>query len=37
VDLTVFREIGYPLPHNVTGGFVIGSTSDTVRFRFDPP
>lgn len=37
VDLTVFREIGYPLPQNVAGGFVIGSTSDTVRFRFDPP
>lgn len=36
VDLTVFREIGYPLPQNVSGGFVIGSTSDTVRFRYQP-
>lgn len=36
VDLTLFREIGYPRPQNVAGGFVIGSTSDTVRFRFQP-
>jgi len=36
VDLTVFREKSYPRPQNVAGGFVIGSTSDTVRFRFQP-
>lgn len=36
VDLTLFREKRYPKPENVAGGFVIGSTSDTVRFRFQP-
>jgi hypothetical protein len=36
VDLTVFREIGFDLPENIVGGYAIGSTSDTVRFTFQP-
>lgn len=36
VDLTVFRENGYSLPDNIAGGYVIGSTSDTLRFTFQP-
>lgn len=35
VDLTLFRERGFDLPENV-GGFAIGSTSDTIHFRFQP-
>ena len=37
VQLTVFRENGYNenLPDGV-GGFIVGSTSDTVTFRFVP-
>ena len=37
VDLTVYREIGFSLPANVSGGYAISSTSDTVHFRFQPP
>ena len=36
VALTVFREIAFPLPENVAGGYAISSTSNTVRFRFEP-
>lgn len=36
VQLTLFREKGLALPDNVAGGYAIGSTSDTVSFRFVP-
>ena len=37
VDVTVFREQGFALPDQVSGGFAIASTSDNVRFTFRPP
>lgn len=36
VDLTVYREIGFSLPANVSGGFAVSSTSDTVHFTYQP-
>jgi len=36
VDMTVYREIGFSLPSNVSGGYAISSTSDTVHFTYQP-
>lgn len=37
VDLTVFREVGLPVPAGTEGGsFAIASTSDTVSFTYNP-
>ncbi len=36
VNLTLFREKGFNLPANVSGGYAIGSTSATQSFRFQP-
>lgn len=36
VDLTLYRERGFDLPENIAGGFAIGSTSDSIHFRYQP-
>ncbi|RLT98645.1 hypothetical protein [Ketobacter sp.] len=36
VSLTIFREISNDLGAGISGGYAIGSTSDTVTVRFQP-
>lgn len=36
IDLTLYREIAVPKPANVSGGFAIASTSDSLKITYTP-
>lgn len=36
IDLTLYREVAFPRPETVEGGYIIASTSDTLRLTYTP-